>query len=111
MRDLASLECIPCRGGVKPLAGTALDNLLVELGGGWQVIDGHHLAKQYRFADFASALGFVNRVGTLAEDIGHHPDLHLAWGKVEIEIWTHAIGGLHQADFVFAARCDRLVSD
>jgi len=82
---------------------------MAELGGDWQVIDGHHLAKHYRFPDFATGLAFVNRVGALAEDVGHHPDLSLSWGKVGVEIWTHIIGGLHEADFIFAARCDRLL--
>lgn len=107
--DLANRECVPCKGGIPPLAGAELDRLLSELGpNGWRVVDGHHLDKEYRFADFVSALAFVNRVGAEAERQGHHPDLHLAWGKVRVTIWTHKIDGLTESDFVLAAKLDRL---
>jgi 4a-hydroxytetrahydrobiopterin dehydratase len=107
--DLANRECVPCRGGVPPLAGAELDRLLAELGpNDWRVVDGHHLEKEYRFHDFVSALAFVNRVGEEAERQGHHPDLHLAWGKVGVTIWTHKIDGLTESDFVLAAKLDRL---
>ena len=107
MSDLASRECIPCRGGVPPLAGPELDRLTRELGGAWQVIDGHHLERELRFPDFKTALAFVNRVGELAERVQHHPDLYLAWGKVKILLWTHKIDGLSESDFVFAAKADK----
>jgi 4a-hydroxytetrahydrobiopterin dehydratase len=108
MTDLASKRCVPCRGGVPPLAGAELEALLGELGGGWQVVDGHHLRKEFRRKDFVDALAFVNRIGALAEEQAHHPDLHLAWGRVVVEIWTHKIDGLTESDFVFAAKTDRL---
>lgn len=108
MTDLAERRCEPCRGGVPPLGPEAWQPLLAQLADGWQVVDGHHLAREYRFPDFAGALAFTNRVGELAEQVGHHPDLHLAWGRVRVEIWTHKIDGLHEADFVFAAKCERL---
>jgi 4a-hydroxytetrahydrobiopterin dehydratase len=66
------------------------------------------LEKTYLFKNFAEALAFVNRVGALAEEQGHHPDVYLAWGRVRLEIWTHKIKGLTESDFVFAAKCDRL---
>jgi 4a-hydroxytetrahydrobiopterin dehydratase len=107
--DLANRDCVPCRGGIPPLAGAELDRLLAELGpNDWRVVDGHHLDKEYRFPDFVSALAFVNRVGEEAERQGHHPDLHLAWGKVRVTIWTHKIDGLTESDFVLAAKLDRL---
>lgn len=106
MSRLAEKECVPCKGGVPPLAGAALAALLAELGGGWRVVDGHHLEKEYRFPDFVSALAFVNRVGELAERQGHHPDVYLAWGKVRLTVWTHSIDGLAESDFVFAAKAD-----
>jgi len=106
--DLASRDCVPCKGGVPPLAGEELRTLEGQLGGGWRVVDGHHLAKEYRFRNFADALAFTNRVGELAEQQQHHPDIHLSWGRVKIEIWTHKIDGLTESDFVFAAKCDRL---
>ena len=105
-RELATRNCVPCKGGTPPLAGDDLRALLEQLGGGWQVIDGHHLEKEFGFDDFREALAFTNRVGELAEQQGHHPDLHLAWGRVRVVIWTHAIDGLTESDFVFAAKTD-----
>jgi 4a-hydroxytetrahydrobiopterin dehydratase len=90
------------------MAEPELSNFLERLGGHWQVIEQHHLEKEFRFKDFRQALEFTNRVGELAEGIGHHPDLHLAWGKVKVIVWTHKIGGLAEADFIFAAKVDTL---
>lgn len=81
---------------------------LARLGGGWEIVENHHLRKIYRFPDFRIALAFTNRIGELAEAVGHHPDLELAWGKVGVTIWTHKIGGLSETDFVFAAKVDAL---
>jgi 4a-hydroxytetrahydrobiopterin dehydratase len=109
--ELASRECVPCKGGVPPLRGAALLSLHARLGGdasGWRVVDEHHLEKDYRFRNFAEALAFVNRIGELAEHQNHHPDLFLAWGRARITIWTHKIDGLTESDFVFAAKCDAL---
>ncbi|WP_420635249.1 4a-hydroxytetrahydrobiopterin dehydratase [Candidatus Palauibacter sp.] len=106
--SLAQQQCIPCRGGVPPLEGTALAALAEELGGDWSVVDGHHLEKEYRFPNFVTALGFVNRVGELAEEQNHHPDMFLAWGRVIVRIWTHKIDGLTESDFVFAAKTETL---
>ena len=103
---LAARRCVPCRGDTPPLRGEALAHLLEELGGGWRVVDEHHLEKEYRFPDFRSALDFVNRLGELAERESHHPDIHLAWGRVRLEIWTHVIGGLTESDFVLGAKVD-----
>ena len=103
--SLASRECVPCRGGVPALTAEEYAPLLAQLKG-WEVIEEHHLTKGYAFPDFVSALAFVNRVGEVAERNGHHPDLHLAWGRVAIEIWTHKIDGLTESDFILAAKCD-----
>ena len=105
---LAQQQCIPCRGGVPPLDGEALDALAAELGADWRVVDGHHLEKEYRFPNFVTALDFVNRVGGMAEEQNHHPDLFLAWGRVVVRIWTHKIDGLTESDFVFAAKAETL---
>ncbi len=105
---LAQQQCIPCRGGVPPLEGEALDALAEQLGAGWRVVDGHHLEKEYRFPNFVTALDFVNRVGEMAEEQNHHPDLVLAWGRVVVHIWTHKIDGLTESDFVFAAKAETL---
>ncbi len=106
--DLAAKQCIPCRGGVPPLAGDDLENLHVDLGGGWELVESQHLEKLFRFDDFRQALTFTNKVGELAEEQDHHPDIHLAWGRVRVTIWTHKIDGLTESDFVFAAKVDAL---
>ena len=106
--ELAAKECVPCKGGVPPLKGAALQNLLAAVNNDWRVVDEHHLEKEYKFKDFREALDFTNRVGEMAERQGHHPDIYLAWGKVKVTIWTHKIDGLTESDFIFAARTDRL---
>ena len=108
MTDLTAKQCIPCRGGVPPLAGAELAALTIQLGRDWHVVDGHHLEREFAFPDFTSALAFTNRVGELAEAEGHHPDIHLAWGKVRLTIWTHKIDGLTESDFILAAKAERL---
>ncbi len=105
--ELASKQCVPCRGGVPPLAGDELEALHQQLGNGWVIVDAHHLSREFTFKNFAEALAFVNRVGNVAEEQNHHPDLYLAWGKVRVEIWTHKINGLTESDFVFAARAEQ----
>lgn len=104
--DLAARDCVPCRGGVPPLGADRAGELLAELGNDWTVVDNHHLEKTYPFPDFAEALAFTNRVGAVAEQQQHHPDIALAWGRVGVTIWTHKIDGLTESDFVFAAKCD-----
>ena len=107
MSELASKQCVPCRGGVPPLKGAELERLLGEVNKGWRVIDEHHLEKEYRFKDFREAFDFTIRVGELAEAQDHHPDIYLAWGKVRLTIWTHKINGLTESDFIFAAKADQ----
>lgn len=102
---LSQKHCIPCKQGVPPLKGEELKRLHQQLNG-WKVVDEHHLEKEYLFKDFKQALAFVNKVGELAEQEGHHPDLHLSWGKVKVVLWTHKIDGLSESDFILAAKCD-----
>jgi 4a-hydroxytetrahydrobiopterin dehydratase len=107
-RDLASMTCVPCRGGVPPMTHDDVASYLADLGGEWRAVDDHHLEREYRFKNFRQALDFTNRVGELAEAVGHHPDIELGWGRVKLTVFTHKIGGLHEADFVFAAKAERL---
>ena len=107
MSDLASKECVPCKGGTPPLSGSSLQSLARDLGADWRVHDGHHLEKDYRFDDFRSAMDFAIRVGELAEEQGHHPDMHIAWGTVRLTVWTHKVDGLTESDFIFAAKADK----
>lgn len=105
MSELAQKNCVPCRGGVPPLKGAAIQELLTQLPG-WEVVKEHHLYKQFTFPDFVTALAFVNRVGEIAEHEGHHPDLGLSWGKVEVTTYTHKIDGLTESDFILAAKLE-----
>jgi 4a-hydroxytetrahydrobiopterin dehydratase len=105
MTGLAQRTCVPCRGGVPPLTPEQTGPLLAQVEG-WKVVDNHHLAKRYDLEDFAQALELVNRIGAIAEEQGHHPDLYLGWGRVEVKIWTHKINGLTESDFILAAKCD-----
>src|SRR5690242_2108472 len=104
---LADKHCVPCRGGVPPLKGEKLYDLAEQVPG-WQVVAEHHLEKEFKFPDFKTALDFVNKAGAIAEEEGHHPDLYLAWGKVEVKIWTHKADGLTESDFILAAKLDRI---
>ena len=108
MNKLAAKECIPCKGDLPPLKRAQLTKLRKELGKQWQVIKGHHLEKEYKFKNFREALAFTNKVGELAEQVGHHPDIYLAWGKVRITIWTHKIDGLTESDFIMAAKVEAI---
>jgi 4a-hydroxytetrahydrobiopterin dehydratase len=105
--SLADRSCVPCRGGVPPLSAAEIAPLLAQLDGDWTAAEAHHLEKTYRVKNFARALELVNRIGAIAEEQNHHPDLSLAWGRVGVKIWTHKINGLTESDFVFAAKCDR----
>ncbi len=105
--SLASKTCVPCRGGVPALKGNDLQTPQKEVPQ-WSVVNEHHLTKTFTFPDFKQALDFVNRVGAVAEEQGHHPDILLAWGKAEITLWTHKVNGLTESDFIMAAKIDRL---
>lgn len=108
LETLSEKDCIPCKGGVPPLKGPALEELSAQLGRGWKVVEGHHLEKEFKFKDFKQALDFTNRVGALAEAQNHHPDILLTYGKVGITLWTHKIDGLTESDFVFAAKVEAM---
>jgi 4a-hydroxytetrahydrobiopterin dehydratase len=107
MSELSSRQCVPCRGGVPPLEGNQITKLQSQLDD-WEVVNQHHLKKGYRFANFREAQVFVNKIGDLAEEQGHHPDICFGWGSAEITIWTHKIDGLTESDFILAAKIDAL---
>jgi 4a-hydroxytetrahydrobiopterin dehydratase len=114
MTDLAQKECVPCRGGVPPLTAQQCAPLLAQLDPQWHVVERTDakrgsielLQRTFRFADFAAAMRAAVAVGEIAEKQQHHPDLHVAWGTLAVEIWTHKIGGLTESDFIFAAKTD-----
>ena len=103
--ELADKECVACRGGTPPLSGDKVGDLLRELDR-WTIEQEYHLNRIYKLPDFAKALALVNRIGAIAEQQNHHPDIHLAWGRVLVEVWTHKINGLTESDFIFAAKVD-----
>ncbi len=110
MSSLAAKTCVPCRGGIPPLKGKELEQILKQVPqwAHWKVVNEHHITRAFTFPDFKQALAFVNRVGELAEEQGHHPDILLTWGKVEVTLWTHKIDGLTESDFIMAAKIDQL---
>lgn len=108
MTELARRACEPCHGGVPTLAEEERRAYLDDLDAGWRVVDGHHLEKAFEFEDWTAAVDFVDRVASLADAEGHHPDLHLSWGRVGVEIWTHAVDGLTENDFILAAKIEEL---
>ena len=105
MTELANRNCVPCRGDTPPLKGEELDGLRRQVPD-WEVVEEHHLRRTFKFKNFREALGFVNRVGELAEEQGHHPDISFGWGYTEVTVFTHKIDGLTESDFVFAAKVD-----
>jgi 4a-hydroxytetrahydrobiopterin dehydratase len=107
MSELAAKTCVPCRGDTPPLKGEELLLLAAQVPE-WEVVEEHHLRRGFRFENFREALLFVNRVGELAEEQGHHPDVTFGWGYAGVTVWTHKIDGLTESDFVFAAKVDTL---
>jgi 4a-hydroxytetrahydrobiopterin dehydratase len=108
--SLTHATCVPCRGGVPTLTESEIDELKPQVPD-WRVeeFDGvKRLRREYRFKNFREALDFAIAVGELAEREQHHPDLHVAWGRVVVETWTHKIRGLHRNDFILAAKSDAL---
>jgi 4a-hydroxytetrahydrobiopterin dehydratase len=105
--SLAEKTCVPCRGGVSPLNARQIEPLVAQVEG-WRVDHDHHIEKRYAFPDFKAALTFVDDVGTLAEEQGHHPDICFGWGYASVKLWTHKIDGLTESDFILAAKIDRL---
>ena len=106
--NLAERRCEPCRGGTPPLGRDDARKLLSELGGGWELVNDHHLRKNFHFQEFMDAIDWVNQVAALAEEEGHHPDIHISFADVRLDIWTHKINGLTPSDFVLAAKIDAL---
>ena len=105
--QLAEKQCVPCTGDVEPLKGPEIRDLLGELGDDWALNERGHLERTYTFPDFTQAMGFASEIGLIADLEGHHPDLHVAWGRCTVEIWTHAIAGLSESDFILAAKTQR----
>ncbi len=111
MEGLAGKSCVPCRGGIPPLAEPAARELLGRTPG-WSLAESAtRLQRRFEFRDFLEAMRFVNRVADVAEQQGHHPDIAIHWNKVDLLLWTHKIGGLHENDFILAAKVNRLLEE
>lgn len=106
-QDLLAKHCVPCEGGTPPLASHEIEHLLQQVQD-WHAIENHKIRKEFRFKDFEEVMRFVNKVAGLANMEGHHPDMHVSYSRVVIELWTHAIGGLSENDFILAAKIDSL---
>ena len=104
---LAKKHCISCEGGMPHLMADEIADLHKEVPE-WEIVDYHHLKRRFKCKNFAGALAFVNKIGTLAESEGHHPDIRFGWGYAEIISFTHAIGGLSENDFILTAKIDAL---
>ncbi|HWP61803.1 MAG TPA: 4a-hydroxytetrahydrobiopterin dehydratase [Candidatus Paceibacterota bacterium] len=108
MTDLTQKHCVPCEGGVFPLARQESEPMMKEVPGWTLAEDALSISREFKFKNFAEALAFTNKVGAIAEAEGHHPDIALAWGKVGVQLSTHAIGGLSENDFIVAAKINEL---
>ena len=106
MKNLVEQKCIPCSIGDLPLTPEQIDFYMKDVQG-WSLKDGK-ITKSFQFKDFKEALEFTNKVGNLAEEEGHHPVIHLSWGRVTLDLWTSKIKGLHDNDFILAAKIDQL---
>ncbi len=105
--SLKEKHCVPCRGGVPPMTIEEAQQYLTQVEG-WELLEGKKIAKEFKFSRYLDGLAFAQRVGELAEQEGHHPNIHIFYKKVRIEIWTHKIGGLTESDFILAAKIDAL---
>jgi len=105
--SLEGKKCIPCEGGVEPMSVKKAEELLQEIPG-WKLTD-KKLERKYSFSDFKEAMNFVNKVAEIAEKEGHHPDISIQWNKVILELWTHAIDGLSENDFIIASKVNKLI--
>ncbi len=112
MSDLSEKKCVPCEGNIPSFTIEEIHKYLKKVDG-WNVnedkIDGYHLSKDFKFSNFSESQKFVNKVGDLAEEEGHHPDIWFGWGYAKIKIYTHAIKGLAESDFILAAKIDLII--
>lgn len=109
MTELSSKVCSACSGDEDALKATESVEKLSEIDDNWELVENHHIERKFEFEDFKEALDFVNRVGEIAEDQGHHPVINnFTWGKATVKLYTHKIDGLHENDFIMAARIDDL---
>ena len=108
MADLHDKKCVPCEGGILPLGENEIASYLSQLKLEWQVVSNKRIKKEFKFKNFKGGIVFVNKIAALAENEGHHPDICIFYNRVRIELWTHAINGLSENDFMMAAKIEDL---
>lgn len=108
MTKLSEQECVPCRGDTPVLKGKELQEFYNQLDDSWVLEKEHHLTRDFEFKNFREALDFTNQVGEMSEEQGHHPEIYLTWGKVKLKVYTHAIDGLSESDFIWAAKAEKI---
>lgn len=106
--SLTDKKCVPCEVGTPPLTGDEIKKHLKELALEWEIIDGKKISHQFTFKNFVIAMKFVNNISAIAEEEGHHPDIHIYYNKVRIDLWTHATGGLSENDFIVASKIEKI---
>ncbi len=106
--ELNEKKCVPCEGGIPKLTREQVDTYYKELNKDWEIIRDSKIKRIFHFVNFVQTMDFVNRLAEIAEEEGHHPDLHISYGKCVVELWTHAINGLSENDFIVAAKIDIL---
>ena len=111
INDLTAKKCVACEGGMPALNAKEIAMLQERFSEPWEVVGDKKIQKNFTFKDFKEALSFTDQIGLLAEEEGHHPDIHLSYGKVKVELWTHAVNGLSENDFILAAKIDTLISN
>ena len=106
--SLDEKTCIPCQGGIPPLTTDEIKPFMEQIDKNWNLIADHHIERVFTFDDFQTALDFVNAAGEICEAEDHHADFELSWGRAKVMIWTHKIDGLHESDFILAAKIDKI---
>jgi 4a-hydroxytetrahydrobiopterin dehydratase len=108
MTELAKKKCVPCEGGVSPLEPEQIKEYQKEVHKDWEVLDNTKIKRDFAFVNFIQTMEVANKIADIAEEQGHHPDMHISYGKLQVELWTHAINGLSENDFILASKIDKI---
>jgi 4a-hydroxytetrahydrobiopterin dehydratase len=106
--DLSKKKCIPCEGGIPPFTGKEISEYKKDISDAWKITDNNMISREFFFVSYRHTMDFVNRVADLAEQEGHHPVIHIYFGRAVLELWTHSINGLSENDFILASKIDKL---
>jgi 4a-hydroxytetrahydrobiopterin dehydratase len=106
--DLSKKKCIPCEGGIPPLTDKEIKEYIKDISADWKVIDNNRISREFFFVSYRHTIDFVNKIADIAENEGHHPVLHIYFGRAVVELWTHSITGLSENDFILASKIDKI---